>query len=160
MAVRWSLLKLSSARTRWGSAKRDGSIRLHWQLVQLAPELLDYVVVHELAHLHEMNTARVFGPSWRSTAPITKPCAHSSNTIFCKPKHDAARCGRNRAEKYGMKSGIIGRKIYPVFKPPQPERFCFFVFFLSFHGFVYEHHSHHHTRRRKTQGRAAQTQNR
>ena len=55
MAVRWSLLKLSSARTRWGSAKRDGSIRLHWQLVQLAPELLDYVVVHELAHLHEMN---------------------------------------------------------------------------------------------------------
>jgi hypothetical protein len=55
MGVRWTQLKLSNANTRWGSAKRDGSIRLHWRLVQLAPELLDYVVVHELAHLHEMN---------------------------------------------------------------------------------------------------------
>ena len=55
MGVRWTQLKLSSARTRWGSAKADGSIRLHWRLVQLAPALLDYVVVHELAHLREMN---------------------------------------------------------------------------------------------------------
>ncbi len=55
MGVRWASLRLSSARTRWGSAKADRSIRLHWRLVQLAPELLDYVVVHELAHLHEMN---------------------------------------------------------------------------------------------------------
>jgi hypothetical protein len=55
VGVRWTQLKLSNANTRWGSAKRDGSIRLHWRLVQLAPELLDYVVIHELAHLHEMN---------------------------------------------------------------------------------------------------------
>ena len=55
MGVRWTQLKLSNARTRWGSAKADGSIRLHWRLVQLAPDLLDYVVVHELAHLREMN---------------------------------------------------------------------------------------------------------
>ena len=55
MGVRWASLRLSSARTRWGSAKSDGSIRLHWRLIQLAPALLDYVVVHELAHLQEMN---------------------------------------------------------------------------------------------------------
>ncbi len=55
LGVTWRSLRLSSAKTRWGSAKADGSIRLHWRLVQLAPELLDYVVVHELAHLHEMN---------------------------------------------------------------------------------------------------------
>ena len=55
MGVQWRSLRLSSAKTRWGSAKSDGSIRLHWRLAQLAPELLDYVVIHELAHLHEMN---------------------------------------------------------------------------------------------------------
>lgn len=55
MGVHWTHLRLSKAKTRWGLAKSDGSIRLHWRLVQLAPELLDYVVVHELAHLREMN---------------------------------------------------------------------------------------------------------
>ena len=55
MGVRWTALHLSNAKTRWGSACATGSIRLHWRLIQLAPELLDYVVVHELAHLHEMN---------------------------------------------------------------------------------------------------------
>lgn len=55
MGVRWTALHLSNAKTRWGSACATGSIRLHWRLIQLAPELLDYVVVHELAHLREMN---------------------------------------------------------------------------------------------------------
>ena len=55
LGVRWSRLSLTNARTRWGSASSDGSIRLHWRLMQLTPELADYVIVHELAHLHEMN---------------------------------------------------------------------------------------------------------
>ncbi|MEO8250765.1 MAG: M48 family metallopeptidase, partial [Burkholderiales bacterium] len=32
-----------------------GSIRLHWRLIQMEPALLDYVVVHELAHLKHMD---------------------------------------------------------------------------------------------------------
>ena len=55
MGVRWTALHLSNAKTRWGSACASGAIRLHWRLIQLPPELLDYVVVHELAHLREMN---------------------------------------------------------------------------------------------------------
>ena len=55
LGVRWSRLSLSQARTRWGSARQDGHIRLHWRLVHLPLSLVDYVVVHELAHLHEMN---------------------------------------------------------------------------------------------------------
>ncbi|MEY5028967.1 MAG: hypothetical protein RLZ63_1282 [Pseudomonadota bacterium] len=55
LGVRWSRLSLSQARTRWGSARQDGHIRLHWRLVHLPMTLVDYVVVHELAHLHEMN---------------------------------------------------------------------------------------------------------
>ena len=53
--VRWSALKLSQADTRWGSASSSGIIRLHWRLIQMPANILDYVVVHELAHLREMN---------------------------------------------------------------------------------------------------------
>ena len=53
--MRCQSLQLSSARTRWGSASARGVIRLHWGLLHFAPELVDYVVVHELCHLREMN---------------------------------------------------------------------------------------------------------
>ncbi|MDO4905958.1 MAG: SprT family zinc-dependent metalloprotease [Lautropia sp.] len=46
---------LSSARTRWGSCSRQGDIRLNWRLIQFSPELIDYVIAHELAHLIELN---------------------------------------------------------------------------------------------------------
>ena len=48
-------VRLSSARTRWGSCSTRSGIRLHWRLVHLSPELIDYVVAHEVAHLLEMN---------------------------------------------------------------------------------------------------------
>ena len=40
-------------RRRWGSCSADGTLRLNWRLVNMAPEIAEYVVVHELAHLHE-----------------------------------------------------------------------------------------------------------
>ncbi len=49
---RWAL---SSARTRWGSCGPDGSIRLNWRLLHFPPDIVDYVVAHELAHLKELN---------------------------------------------------------------------------------------------------------
>lgn len=58
--TRW---RLSSARTRWGSCSADGSIRLNWRLMHFPPEIVDYVVCHELAHLKELN----HGPRFWST---------------------------------------------------------------------------------------------
>lgn len=46
---------LSCARTRWGSCNSDGAIRVNWRLVQAREALIEYVIVHELAHFHEMN---------------------------------------------------------------------------------------------------------
>lgn len=48
-------LRLSSARTRWGSCSHHGGIALNWRLVLMPLPVVDYVVCHELAHLKEMN---------------------------------------------------------------------------------------------------------
>lgn len=48
-------VRLTAARTRWGSCSTRSGIRLHWRLIHLSPELIDYVVAHEVAHLREMN---------------------------------------------------------------------------------------------------------
>lgn len=55
-------VRLSDAKTRWGSCHAEGRIRLNWRLIQMPLRLIDYVVVHELAHLREMNHSRRF---WR-----------------------------------------------------------------------------------------------
>jgi predicted metal-dependent hydrolase len=48
-------LRLSNARGRWGSCHVSGRISLSWRLIHFPQHLIDYVVVHELAHLREMN---------------------------------------------------------------------------------------------------------
>jgi predicted metal-dependent hydrolase len=65
-------LALSNARTQWGVCMASGRIRLSWRLVHLRPELADYVVAHEIAHLVELNhSARFWAlvewlyPHWR-----------------------------------------------------------------------------------------------
>ena len=60
LGVRWQKLSLSSAGTRWGSASADGSIRLNWRLIHFPEHIIDYVIVHELAHLREMNHGHRF----------------------------------------------------------------------------------------------------
>lgn len=65
-------LKLSNARSQWGVCMASGRIRLSWRLVHLDPELADYVVAHEVAHLVELNHSERFWalvewlyPHWR-----------------------------------------------------------------------------------------------
>lgn len=48
-------LALSNAQTRWGSCSFATGVRLNWRLIHFRLPLVDYVVVHELAHLAEMN---------------------------------------------------------------------------------------------------------
>jgi predicted metal-dependent hydrolase len=69
LGVRMTRLALSSAATRWGSACADGSIRLSWRLIHFGLPVIDYVVVHELAHLREMNHSARFWAIVRSVLP-------------------------------------------------------------------------------------------
>lgn len=62
-------VKLSAAKTQWGSCTARGAVRLNEQLIRLPLRLIDYVVVHELAHLREMNHSAAFWEVVGSACP-------------------------------------------------------------------------------------------
>lgn len=49
------LVKITKARSRWGSCSSDRNISLSYYLMLLPAHLMDYVILHELAHTQEMN---------------------------------------------------------------------------------------------------------
>jgi len=67
LEVQVAAIRLSNAKTRWGTCHPDGRVHLNWRLIQMPPALIDYVVVHELAHLREPNHSPRF---WRWVASI------------------------------------------------------------------------------------------
>jgi predicted metal-dependent hydrolase len=72
-------LFLSGARTRWGSCNVKREVRLNWRLIQAAQSTIDYVVVHELTHLIEMNHSRRFWKLVASACPhYREACAELS----------------------------------------------------------------------------------
>lgn len=48
--LRYKTVKINSATSRWGSCSSDNSINYSWKLIQAPPEVIDYVVIHELVH--------------------------------------------------------------------------------------------------------------
>lgn len=69
VGVQWRSLRLANPRTRWGSAKTDGSIMLNWRLLHHRLPVLDYVVIHELAHLRVMDHSPKFWAVVAQTCP-------------------------------------------------------------------------------------------
>jgi predicted metal-dependent hydrolase len=67
-------IKLTAARTQWGNCSMHGVVRLNWQLVKMPLHLIDYVVIHELAHLVEMNHSPAFWRVVESACPEYKLC--------------------------------------------------------------------------------------
>ena len=53
-------IRITSARRRFGSCSSEGHICYSWRLMQYPPEAIDYVIVHELAHLKHMNHSDAF----------------------------------------------------------------------------------------------------
>ena len=54
-------------RSRWGSCSRRGTISLNWRLIQTPPFVRDYILLHELMHLREMNHSPRF---WREVEGV------------------------------------------------------------------------------------------
>lgn len=55
MGVKFGRIRVKNQRSLWGSCTPDGNLNFNWRLTLAPPEVLDYVVIHELAHRAEMN---------------------------------------------------------------------------------------------------------
>lgn len=60
MGTTFKRLRISHARSRWGSCSSSGTISLNWQLIRLPQDISEYVIIHELAHTIHMNHSRDF----------------------------------------------------------------------------------------------------
>ncbi len=60
IGIRYEKIRIADQRTRWGSCSSRGTISYNWHLILLPDNILDYVVVHELCHLLEMNHSARF----------------------------------------------------------------------------------------------------
>jgi predicted metal-dependent hydrolase len=56
----WTRIRVGDPRGRWGSCSMRGTLSFSWRLVMTPPEVLAYVVVHELCHLRHMNHSARF----------------------------------------------------------------------------------------------------
>jgi predicted metal-dependent hydrolase len=65
MGVTVGNITLREQKTRWGSCSSRGNLNFNWRLVHCDPAIIDYVIIHELAHRTEMNHSASF---WRIVA--------------------------------------------------------------------------------------------
>jgi len=60
LSVKPTAVKINSAKTRWGSCSAKKSLNFSWRLIMADDDVIDYVVVHELSHIIELNHSNRF----------------------------------------------------------------------------------------------------
>lgn len=60
MSVRYDKIEIRNQRTKWGSCSTTGTLGLNWRLMMAPPQVVDYIIIHELAHLRESNHGSEF----------------------------------------------------------------------------------------------------
>ncbi|WKZ31258.1 MAG: SprT family zinc-dependent metalloprotease [Candidatus Dojkabacteria bacterium] len=58
--LRHQSIKLSNAKTRWGSCSSKGNLNFNWRIIMAPMEVVDYLVAHEVAHLRHQNHSKSF----------------------------------------------------------------------------------------------------
>lgn len=74
-------VKVNSAKTRWGSCSPTGSLNFSWRLIQADSDTVDYVVVHELAHIKEHNHSDRFWALVAAAVPDYKDKKNNLRTL-------------------------------------------------------------------------------
>lgn len=74
LGVNYGRITIRSQRTRWGSCSSKGNLNFNCLLTQVPEHVMDYVVVHELCHLIEMNHSKRFWNLVEQIMPDYKAC--------------------------------------------------------------------------------------
>lgn len=60
MIIEPNSIRITSAKTRWGSCSRKNNLNFTWKLIMADKDVIDYVVIHELAHIKQKNHSKEF----------------------------------------------------------------------------------------------------
>lgn len=67
--LRYNRITIKDQKSRWGSCSRQGNLNFNYKLLFLPSHIADYIIVHELCHLREMNHSRNFWGLVAQTVP-------------------------------------------------------------------------------------------
>lgn len=70
--LQYKSVKLSHARTRWGSCGPNDNLNFSWRLINTPARVVDYLIVHELMHLKQRNHSKKFWDEVRNMIPDYK----------------------------------------------------------------------------------------
>jgi predicted metal-dependent hydrolase len=77
--VRFGTVRFGQQSSRWGSCTADNNLRFNWRLIHFPPDVIDYVVIHELSHtVHHDHSDRFwelvsrYSPGWKTHRSFLK----------------------------------------------------------------------------------------
>ena len=75
-------IKITSAQSRWGSCSEDNNLTFSFRLIMAPPDIIDYVIVHELTHIREKNHSPKF---WQRVEEVVPE--YKKHRLWLKDNH-------------------------------------------------------------------------